>query len=124
MDLVAVAARQRFTVIGNGQGQKMELNVRIDDARAASNVAATFKMVGSTQTSVGEQPFSANPGFAQQSDVPVQGNRLRAFLLDIQLQMIHQIFTNTRAVLQNGNSVIAQFLLRTNTGALLLLAMP
>ncbi len=114
MDLVAVATRQRFAVIGNGQRQKMELNVGIDNARAASNMTATFKMVGGTQTAMGEQPFGANLGFAKQSNVLIQANRLRAFLLDVQLQMIHQVFTNTRAVLQHFNSVIAQFLLRSD----------
>ena len=89
MDLVAVAAGHGFAIVRNGQGQKMELNVGIHDARAASNMAAAFKMVGGTQTAMGQQPLRANPGFAQQPNVCVQADRLRAFLLDIQLQMVH-----------------------------------
>ena len=38
----------------------MELNIGIYDARAASNMAAAFKMVGGTQTAMGEQPLRAS----------------------------------------------------------------
>ena len=61
-----------------------------------------------------QQPLRSNFGFAQQGHSRVQSDLLCAFLLNVELQVVHQVFTHTGAVAHHLNPEIAQLLRRPN----------
>ena len=113
-----MATCQCFPVIRNGEGQKVKLNIGIDDASTATNMTTTLKMVGRAQAPMGEQPLSPYLGLSQQLDCWIQSDWLRALLLEVKLEVIHQVLADTRAVVQHLYAVLAQLLLRPNAGTL------
>src|ERR1700688_4587389 len=96
----------------------MILNVRIRPSGAAADETAGFKVIGGAQTVLAKQPARTDQSAIPEIDGRVQGNRFPAGYLEIELQMVLQVFTDSGQIVNNRDVMRAKFRRRTDAGEL------
>ena len=108
MNLKAVARGERFAVIGNSERQEMILDIGVDNAGAAADMAAAFEMVGRAEAVAGEEPLQTNLRLAPEALRGEQGDGLAAGHLHVEFEMIHQVLADAGGIVQDGDAVFPQ----------------
>src|SRR5215469_13718558 len=79
----------------------MELHIRIAHPRAAANETAGLEMIAGSQPVVAQQPARADERAAPQRHVRVQRDRLTARDLKVELEVILEILTHPREIVDD-----------------------
>jgi hypothetical protein len=96
-----------LAVIADRAGQEMKLDVGVGyDARRRADEAAALELVGRARPGLEEQPLRPDQRLGEQVPVFVERDRLDAFLLDVELEVILQIGADARPV---GDDIDAVF---------------
>ena len=99
MDLVAMAGRSGTAVVADGQRQEVEHQVRVRHILVAAHESATFEVVGGTRSTAQEQPLRSDEGAAPLLGRRwLHGDRLRAGVLDVDLEVVLQVCANPREI--------------------------
>ena len=98
MRLKSVLFRQRGPVVGDRHRQKMELDVRIADARARADEAARLEMVRCAKPAPAHEPLQPDQPSREQPRMAVERDRLLRGHLEIELEMVLQVLADSRPV--------------------------
>src|ERR1700674_4166915 len=96
----------------------MILNVRIRHPGPAADEATGFKVIAGAQTVLAKQPARTDQSAIPEIDGRVQGNRFLAGYLEIEFQMVLQVFTDSGQIVNDWDVVRAKFRRRTDAGKL------
>jgi len=94
------------------------LNIRPLLRRPRTYEGAGFEVIGTTKAVFEQQPTCSNQALADQAQLAVQGDRLLACILNVDFQMVLQIFSNARKFMHYLYTSFAQNLRRANSGQL------
>ncbi len=97
-----------LAVIAHGDGQKVELYVRITDPGTTADEPAAFKIVRCPQSGLGKEPLRPDHRLRDQVPVLVERDRLLGGELDIHLQMVLQIAPDTGAIRNHIDAMLGQ----------------
>src|SRR5581483_1469806 len=114
VSLEPMLASERRAVIVHGHGQEVELNVRIIDARATADETTGLEVVGRAQTLLGENPTGADERLAERRHFRKERDGLLAGHLEIELQVILEVFTHPRQVVHYTDPEVGQLRARTH----------
>ncbi len=118
MRLETMPVRHRAAVIGDGERQEMELNVGIGDAGAAADETAALEMVGRAKPVLAQQPARADRELRQRVHRGIERDRLGAFHLEIEFEMVLQIFADPGQIMDHIDTVRPKLRRRSDSGEL------
>ena len=95
--LVAVAGRGRRAVVAHRDGQEVEHQVRVVDVVVAADEATGLEVVGRAGAAARKSHCAPIPGAAPFGQVRLHRHRLRARVLDVDLQVILEVLADARA---------------------------
>ena len=98
-----------LAVITDRQWEKMVLDIRVANARAAADKAAAFEVIGRAQTVAAQQPARADQALGQPAHVRIKRNRLRAGHLEVEFEMILKIATHAGPIGDDVDALSSQF---------------
>ena len=107
MGLKTMALYGRRSVVANGHGNEMVLQIGVFNARITADKSTGLHVVGRAQAAAIEHPLHANTEFGQRTHRRVQGYGLLAAHLHIGFHMVLQIFTDTAQ--GDGNWQVQRF---------------
>ena len=93
----------------------MVLNVGVGQARARADEAAALKVVGGAEPVLAREPARADIGAAGQPGVGVEGDRLPAGELEVELGVVLQVLADAGLVEHGPNAVPGEFPRRPDT---------
>ena len=96
MYLKAMAIERCITVITNRTWQEVVLDIRPFNTRPSADKAAGFEMIARAEARFREDPLHANLELAPWVQMSINGDGLGAPVLKINLEVISQVFTDTR----------------------------
>ena len=94
-------------VIGEGDRQKVELDVRPLHPGSRSHEAARFEMVGGPEACAIPEPLRADEALTDGVEMRPKGHGLGDFKLMVHLHMVHEIGTDARQRRDGGNAKAA-----------------
>lgn len=118
MRLEAVFLHAIGAVVVNGHRQEVVLNVRPLEFRAGTDETASLELVAGADAGAVEQPLGTDGRLVPPQQRWVQRYRLGAGVLQVQLKVVLQVFTNTRQVVYNRDVEAFQQVTRADAGAL------
>jgi hypothetical protein len=95
---------KRGTVVTDGNGEKVVLDIRIPDAGAAADEPTGLEVIGGTQAVVSQQPARADERLAERIHVLVQSDGLQTGDLEIKLHVVLEVLSHPGQIMHNGNS--------------------
>ena len=104
MRLKPVTIGGDLAIVTHRNGQKVVLDIGVVDARPGPDEGSTFKMIGGAVAGPEEQPLRPDHRLGKQVQMLVEGNRLGAFHLQVEFQMVHQVFAHAPQVLQGRDA--------------------
>jgi hypothetical protein len=84
------------------------LQIRIAHTGAASDEAAGLEMVAGTQPVMAQQPPHADPRLGEQAHRRIECDRLATLYLEIEFQMVLQVFADASQLLNHLDAERAQ----------------
>ena len=96
--LVAVAGRRGAAVVAHGDGQEVEHQVGVALVVVAAREAAALEVVGRARAAAQEQPLRADRQHVALLDVLLHRHRLRAGVLDVDLEVVLQVLPDAGQV--------------------------
>ena len=103
-----MALRGSLAVVTDGQRQEVILDVGVIHRIGGPDKSAAFELVGRAKPGLLQQPFHADPAFAQQVIVCIKRDRFQRLVLHIDFKMVLQVRTDPRPVGQGRDAVLAQ----------------
>jgi len=76
----------------------------MENARLAADKAARFEMVRAAEALAGQDPFDADLQLGERVRRAVKRDRLLAGILDVSLDVVLQVLTDARQVLDDGDA--------------------
>ncbi|MNQ61744.1 hypothetical protein D3C85_760650 [compost metagenome] len=105
-------------VVVNRYRQEVVLDVRPFELRTSTDETAGFELVAGADAGAVEQPLGTDGWLVVPEQRRVQRNRLSARVLQVQLKVILQVFTDARQVVDHRNVELVQQFGRADAGAL------
>src|SRR6185312_16701269 len=104
MRLIAVTGSRRRPVVAHRNRQKVVLQVGMENARLAADKAARLEMVRAAEALAGQDPFDADLQLGERVRRAVKRDRLLAGILHVSLDVVLQVLTDARQVLDDGDA--------------------
>src|SRR3989339_1387548 len=104
MDLVTVFAAGLGSVIADGQRQEMKLDIGVCHILIAPDKTAGFKMVCGSYPGSVKEPLITDKRFFPPFEGRVHGYGFFAFILNIDFQVVLQVLSNTREIVDNRDA--------------------
>ncbi len=101
VDLVAVAALRSRAVVADRERQEVEHEVRIGDLVVAPDEAAALEVVRRAGAAAEEQPLESDPRLAPIGERRLHRDRLRALVLDVDLEMVLEVLADAGQVVDD-----------------------
>ncbi len=118
MTLEAVLFHRVGAVVVNCHRQEVILNVRPLELLAAADKPTRLEVVARPHAGTAKQPLGANLRLVPPLQGRVEGDRLFAFVLEIHLQVILQVFAHAGQVMHQRNIKLLQQFRLAHAGAL------
>ncbi len=100
VNLEAVGRRRGFAIVAHRYGKKVILHIGILHSGTGANEGAGFEMVGGAEPALEQEPFESNAAFRKQTKLGIQRDRQQALVLEVNLQVIMEIFTHAGEMLE------------------------
>ena len=94
MGLKAVLAGERRGVIGDGKREEVKLDVRIADAGARADEAASLEMIRGAEALAAQEPLGPDQRPPNEAGVAIKGNGLFRSDLDGEFEMVLQVLAD------------------------------
>ncbi len=78
----------------------MVLDVGVVDACSRPQEGGRLEMVGGAEPALEQEPFESNAAFRKQTKLGIQRDRQQALVLEVNLQVIMEIFTHAGEMLE------------------------
>ena len=98
MHLEAMALGGRLAVVADGDGKEVILDVGLLDAGRRAKEGAGLELVGGTEPGLEQHPLRARHPLPEPRKPGIEGDRLQADLLEIELHVILKVGADARAV--------------------------
>ena len=104
MHLVAVAARRCRPVVADRDRQEVEHEVRVGDGVVAPGEATRLEVIGCSGPASTEEPVRPDDGPSPPTQLRLQGHRLRARVLHVDLEVVLEVLAHAGQVPDHGNA--------------------
>ena len=118
VDLETVAVESLGTVVAHGCGEEVKLDIRPFLFRAGADERTGLEVIRAAQPVPEQQPAQSDQRLAEGMQRPVQGDRLPAPVLTVNLDVILKVFPHTRQFVRDGNARVLKHIPRPDPGSL------